>query len=147
MKPTHHVIISVGVTAFLAIWVKSWAALLACFLSGILIDLDHYLDYIMVKKRIPWRYQDLLNYLDKDLDGKFYFYFHSYEFLFLLWFAIVHFQLADFWVAIAVGLTTHMIADQIFNPFRPFSYFLFFRIRNNFERRRLFTQRHIDENF
>jgi len=46
MKPTHHVIISLGFGTLLGLWLKSWGAMFACLLGGVFIDVD--------PKQSPW---------------------------------------------------------------------------------------------
>jgi hypothetical protein len=144
MKPTYHVIISGGVTAVFALWVKSKTAVLACFLSGIFIDLDHHLDYFLVRKKLPLSYKKLVDFCDKD-QGPLYLFLHSYELLILMWICIYYFSLGNVWVGIAVGFTTHILCDEFANPFRPLAYFLTYRIKHKFNRKMLFKKEHFDE--
>ncbi len=137
MKPTHHVIISGGVSAALAIWVKSPPAIMACFLSGIFIDLDHHLDYWLERKELPLSYKKLCDFCHSDYESKLRLVLHSYELLILLWVSIYYFSLSTVWVGVALGFTTHIICDEIANPVRPLAYFLTYRIKHNFNRRKL----------
>jgi len=59
---------------------------------------------------------------------------HSYEILIALWSAIFIFSLSNFWKAIAVGLTQHMILDQITNPISRLGYFFTYRIARGFDK-------------
>jgi hypothetical protein len=145
MKPAHHVIISGGVSAILAIWVKSPPAILACFLSGIFIDLDHYLDYYLERKELPLSYRKLVDFCNNDHKSKLRLPLHSYELLLLLWISVFYFSLGVFWVGVAIGLTTHIICDEIFNPLRPLSYFLIYRIRHGFNRKMIFKKGYFNE--
>lgn len=135
MKPIHHVIVSTGVSAVFAYWAKSWGGVGACFLSGILIDLDHHLDYWIYKKELPVSYKKLKNFLKNDHGSKLYLVFHSYELLGLLWFSIYYFHLNMIWLGVGIGTTVHLICDEFVNPLRPFAYFLIYRIRTGFERK------------
>jgi len=144
MKPTHHVIISGGVTLIFALWVKSTGALAACFLSGIFIDLDHHLDYYLARKELPLSYRKLVDFLKSERQSKLYLFLHAYELLFLLWFCIFTFSLGTIWVGMAVGFTTHIICDEIFNPLKPLSYFIIYRIKHNFSRKALYKRRYFD---
>lgn len=64
----------------------SWPATLGCFLSGVLIDTDHYLDYYLLHKKFPYRYKDLVNFCFDKRVKKNYLFFHAYEYLFVLCF-------------------------------------------------------------
>jgi len=119
MRPTHHVMISGGVTLVFALWMKSTGALAACFLSGIFIDLDHHFDYLLEKKEIPFSYKKLLDFCHNDKNSKLRVFLHSYELLILLWVSIYYFSLGPIWLGVAVGLTTHILCDEFANPLKP----------------------------
>jgi len=143
MMLKHHVVISTGVTAIFAIWVKSWPGSLACFLSGIFIDLDHNLDYMLARKELPISYRKLIDFLKNDHDTKLHLFLHSYEMHAVLWICIFTFDLNVIWLGIAVGITTHMICDEFYNPFRPLAYFFTYRFTHGFCRKMLFKKDHI----
>lgn len=65
---------------------------------------------------------------------KVYLYLHSYELIIFLWLAIYIFKLPDIWTAIAIGMTQHLILDQITNPVNRMGYFISYRIKNRFEK-------------
>ena len=144
MKPINHVIISGGVTAAFAYWVQSLPGVIACFLSGIFIDLDHHLDYLIVRKKIPFSYNKLVDYLKNDHKAPIYLFFHSYELLALLWLGIFYLNLDVVWLGIAVGCTTHILCDEFANPLRPLAYFLTYRIWHKFNRKMFFKKGHPD---
>jgi len=145
MKPTTHAFVSLGTSALFWLSVKSPLATVVCFLSGVFIDIDHHLDYFIAKRRIPWRYKDLVDYFEDINSGKLYLVLHSYELLFLLWMGIYFLMLNDIWLGLAVGATVHLACDALVNSFRPMTYFMFFRIKNRFDRKRLFTQEYVQK--
>jgi len=63
-------------------------------------------------------------------------FFHSFELLFLLWIIISFFKLGLLWVAIAVGLTQHMVLDIFTNKnlIYTYGYFFTFRIIKKFRK-------------
>ena len=140
MRPTNHAIISGGVSAIFAIWAGSWGAVFACFLSGIFIDLDHHWDYYLAKKKIPFSYKKLVDFLRNDHESKIHLFLHSYESLILFWISIPLFDLNIVWVGVAIGFTTHVLCDEVANPMTPLSYFLIYRIKNRFDRKFLFKK-------
>ena len=144
MRPVHHVMISGGVSTLFAIWVESVWAIGACFLSGIFIDLDHHFDYMISRKELPLSYKKLLDFLEKDHSTKLYLFLHSHELLLLFWMAIFYFSLGEVWIGVAVGFTTHILCDEIANPFRPLAYFLTYRIKHQFNRKMLFKESFFD---
>ena len=140
MTLKHHVIISTVLTTMFTIWFKSWSGGLACFLSGIFIDLDHNLDYLIWKRKLPISYRKLIDFLKDDHDAKLYLFLHSYELLAALWFCIFYLDLNELWLGMAVGLTVHMACDEYYNPLRPLAYFLTYRFSRGFNRRKLFKK-------
>ena len=137
MTPTQHVVASGTTTAIFYFVHPSWSAAAICFLSGIFIDLDHVLDLFIYKKRILLSVRDLFDFCGREKGGRLHLIFHSYELLALLWVAIFYFHLNINWLALAVGLSVHLILDQIFNPMKPLAYFLWFRIKCGFTKKAL----------
>jgi len=100
-----------------------------------LIDVDHILDYyiehgitLRIKHIYFWHKQRRFRFL--------LIFFHSFELLFLLWIIISVFKLGIFWIAIAIGLTQHMILDIFGNKdiIYSYGYFLSFRIFKRFRK-------------
>ena len=133
MRARYHVVASAGISLGFQAAMHSWPATLGCFLSGILIDIDHYLEYCISKKKFPYRYKELLDFCLYHKESKLYLFFHAYEYLIILWLSIYFFDLGKIWIGIAIGLTAHLIFDQFTNPIKPLFYFLTFRIKNKFE--------------
>ena len=134
MKPGYHIVVSAGLSAGVQATMHSWPATIGCFFSGVLIDLDHCLEYCFLRKKIPYNYQDLVDFCWDTKVNKLYLIFHAYEFLFIFWFLIYFFYLGYLWWGIAIGLTVHLACDQFTNPIKPWFYFLTFRIKNSFEK-------------
>ena len=139
MMPRNHAIISGGLAAGLLWWLQSWGAALACFAGGILIDLDHHLDYFFNRKKIPFSYSELHDYYRNDRAGKIYIIFHSYELMAVFWLGIYFFDLNTIWIGTALGVTAHLICDQLTNPLKPTAYFWAYRQHFGFQRKHLFT--------
>ncbi len=139
MSPTHHVIISAGTSAAFWYFTQSPSGTAACFLSGILIDIDHHLDYFLCKKELPLNYQKLYHFCEREKAGNLYLFLHSYELMAVFWAVIFYFQLSWLWAGLALGMTVHMLADQIFNPVAPLCYFLVYRAKQGFSRAKLLT--------
>ncbi|KJJ85989.1 membrane protein [Candidatus Omnitrophus magneticus] len=102
----------------------SWVFL--CILGGIFIDIDHFIDYFLYYGRnFRLGHFCYCRYLDS---GKCYIFFHSWEFILLLWigaFFIV-------WlVPLAAGMSIHLIVDQLSKSGK--FYFLLFRWNNQFD--------------
>ena len=142
MKPLYHTFVSVGLASAMYYSTHSWPSAVSCLLSGVLIDIDHHLDYLIIRKEIPWRYKDLHDFCDKPSLGKVYLFFHTYELLALFWFIIFYAHLDFVWVGLALGLTAHMICDQFTNPIKPLFYFISYRMIHAFEKEKLLTEKY-----
>ena len=145
MLPTSHAIIS-GILGY-GIYKCSGSAPAGCaaFLSGILIDFDHHIDYLIAKGRIPLSYKKLFYFCSYDSYPKIYLLFHAWEYLALLWFFIYIAKLHVIWIGFALGLTTHMICDQWVNPLKPLGYFLIYRIKQGFLKRKILTDEYFSQ--
>lgn len=140
MSPTSHAVISAGTSAVFWYATGSVPGAIVCFLSGIFIDLDHHLDYWLNKKELPLDYKKLLYFSEVEKEGKPYLFLHSYELLALLWIAVFYYGLGPVWSGLVLGLSVHMIADQICNPVRPLAYFFIYRLKHGFHRGKLLTE-------
>ena len=137
MSPKNHLLISTGISVGLQMTLHSWPATAACFLSGVLIDVDHYVEFYLHKKKIP-QYQELVDFCIPYRESKVYLIFHAWEYLAALWFLIFWYHLDAVWVGMGIGLTVHMALDQFSNPVYPLGYFLAYRIKHGFRSAQLF---------
>jgi len=133
VRPIAHVVTSGIISAFVWIGFKSFGCAAASFMTGVLIDLDHLIDFYaghrftLSIKRI---YCACLRIRFKKL----YLLLHSYELVIILWIAIYAFSLSNIWKAVAIGMTQHIILDQITNPINTFGYFMTYRILKGFSK-------------
>ena len=140
MTPTSHVIASTLTSAVFFAVTHSWEGTAACFLSGIFIDIDHHFDLWIHKKKILWDIKHIYDFCEREKEGKLYLIFHSYELLAVFWLCLIFFHWNVVWWGLAVGLTVHIILDQIFNTtITPFTYFLWYRIQKKFTKELLFA--------
>jgi hypothetical protein len=147
MKVKYHIVASAGISLGCQAAMHSWPATLGCFFSGVLIDLDHYLEYYIFRKKFPYRYKDLFDFCWYNEESKLYLFLHAYEYPFILWFLIYFFSLGKVWLGVALGLTTHLAFDQWINPGKPLFYFLMFRIKNQFEKIKIVSARYYQRKF
>lgn len=110
------------------------------FGAGILIDLDHPLDYMLTNNfRLDIR--DMYrSYLAVSIK-KAYLIFHSYELIILLWLSIGFFSLSNAWKAAAIGFTQHIVFDALYNRINALAYFFTYRLINNFDAIKLITRK------
>ena len=139
MKPIPHVAVSTVVSIAVAIYFKSTICGVSSFLAGVLIDLDHLYDYY---REHGFTLNPMAVYrgcVEMDLT-RIYLFLHSYELLTILWISISVFSLSKLWIAFAIGVTQHLIFDQIFNPIDKCGYFLSYRIAKGFDITKILTK-------
>ena len=103
-----------------------------CFFAGFLIDADHLIDYFITHPlTLDFRriYKACLNVDMKRVLVI----FHSFELAALVWAIGLLSPAGKIGIAAAVGISQHLILDQLFNPVRPLTYFLIYRISNGFK--------------
>ncbi|MBI3991126.1 MAG: hypothetical protein HY350_03145 [Candidatus Omnitrophica bacterium] len=117
---------------------KSSVSFFASLIAGVLIDIDHVLDYyiangITLKIKNIYQWFKGLNFTHVFIP------LHSIELVFILWIVISLFKLGIFWVALAIGFTQHMILDILSNNkiIYAYGYFLSFRTIKKFCRENL----------
>ena len=142
MKVVNHTAISLILGAALYTYLESFSCFLWVLITGIFIDIDHYIDYAISRGMTlnPKKISDALR-CDYLSFKKIILFLHSYELVIILWLAIFIFGLNSIWKCAATGFTAHLFLDQAFNPVKPLGYFLSFRIANNFEPKKIFVKR------
>lgn len=146
MRLHHHTTISVVLSAGVYLFSRSAAAALSCFLSGILIDLDHFFEFFYKFGFKKLSLKTFFRAAHNHEYDKFFLLLHSYELAIVFWLVSI-FLIKKPWAwAFALGFTVHLLADQYYNPCHPLTYFLLFRIRHKFDGSRLFP-REIQEKY
>lgn len=131
MKAEYHLFVSAALASVFYVLTGSlWGSIFA-FCAGFFIDLDHFFDFWLYKRRITYTSEFFTLYYRKT--GKLYLPLHSIE---LLWLAyLVQAMTGSVLIlGICAGMTVHMIMDLFGNRMaRPFTYFLSFRIFHGFK--------------
>jgi len=141
MTLKQHIIASGITSAYYAYVSHSWLGAAACFLSGIFIDMDHWVDYCWIKKKICWSLKELEDYCyHGNKEDKIFLFLHSYELLLTLWAAAFLFFNDPVWIGLVFGMTVHILLDQIFNGVYPWAYFLFYRAKHGFPHKIFFKK-------
>jgi dolichol kinase len=133
VRPIAHVVTSGIISAFVWIGFRSFGCAAVSFITGIFIDLDHLVDFYSQHKftlKLKRIYCACLRVRFKKL----YLLLHSYEIIAMLWAAICVFSLSNMWKAAAIGITQHIIFDQITNPINTFGYFFTYRVMKGFRK-------------
>jgi len=135
MKPRTHILSSVVLALVIYYFLKSTAASLATIISGIFIDLDHILDFLISSPDKYFSIKDFLstkNYMCQK-NHKAYVPLHSYELLLLLWILTYYQNWHPVLIGLSSGLTLHLVLDDIGNHLKTLSYFLIFRAYKKFD--------------
>lgn len=140
MKAAHHGAVSLASGGLLWLGLGSQGAGVACFLTGLLLDLDHVVDYLCHRPREN-TLADLVDVCESCRLDRVVLPLHSWELLVLAVLAAAVFpQQRPLLVGAAVGLGTHLLTDQISNPVTRRAYFMLHRWRHGFRRRAFFDE-------
>lgn len=131
-----HFLLSVGLGLVLFWRYRQWQLVPLCLLTGILIDLDHFLDFYFFSG-FKGNLGDMFKTDYFNASKKVYVLFHGWELVFLLWPAGRYLnrkfgQKGIEW-ALCLPYLGHLLIDQ-FSAYtaNPLAYSLFFRILNGF---------------
>jgi len=137
MRPAYHALAGIGLGVPLLVISGSWQVA-GCFsLATTLMDVDHAVDYAFWGKH-PL---SLKNFLKKDTtlnSPHMVFIFHGYEWVIIM-FALAAMFDHPFIVAVAAGITLHLLMDEVGNRLpntltilHPLFYFFSFRLKHRF---------------
>lgn len=115
---------------------------IACFLSGILLDLDHLLDYFLLARE-QYSLKNFRSWCDDARWERIILLLHSYEIYFVLCVITFHFQ-HELLIGLMLGTGLHLMLDELGNRFSqrdymlsPWFYFLVYRISVGFHNEKL----------
>ena len=102
----HHLLMSSIISLFLFFATRSRSAAIACFLAGLIIDMDHIVECLFLHKKIDFKKiidnKNHTLYKDKVIIS-----LHSLEIIIIM----LAIKINPITVGIAVGMLTHMISD------------------------------------
>ncbi len=131
-------IVSAGIGAAAGVYFGSAVCGFITFFSGVLIDLDHCLDFIL-NHHIS-RYRDFFAIMLQTDLKKLYVVLHSIELTVILWLCAFMFKWGKYPVSFIIGFTQHLALDIVFNPMRPGGYFLTYRMFRGFSAEKLLRE-------
>jgi len=147
MLPSRHVIASLSLGIVLWFFTKSIYASILCFVSGVLIDIDHFLDYIIHRglrgitfRKVYKASKETGDQEGEDVFKKLYLILHSGEIVFILW-ALTLYTRNIYVLALSLGYTLHLIMDCIGNKLYPSAYFVLWRVIRKFEIEHFFKKK------
>jgi hypothetical protein len=154
MKPAQHLIISFSLSLAIWMFLKSLSAAAVCFITGIFMDIDHLLEYLI---HFGWREFSLGN-LCRECDTntikkgmfrfrKLYLIFHSVEFSVIFWLTAIYTK-NIYIFALALSYFIHLVFDFIGNSsvVRPYFYFISWRLACNFRTTRMLNKQTLEKN-
>jgi hypothetical protein len=131
MRLIQHIIISTCVSALVWVVFRSFTAALACFVTGVFLDIDHLIDYAI---NYGWRIRlrHMFKVFKYEAFENLCLFLHSWEFIIIY---LVLLWLVD-WKPVAVGavigIVIHLFIDHFFNNHSRLAYFLSYRIFHRF---------------
>lgn len=133
IRVSGHIICSLTISGIIYFIFRSLPLFFVSLLTGVLIDIDHVIDYYM-QESFTLKIKNIYCWCFEARSKFFFLFFHSFELIFLFWVIIYKFKLGIFWIVFAIGLTQHFMLDILFNPLYTYSYFLFYRIIKGFKK-------------
>lgn len=140
MLPSRHIIVSATLGAILFYFTRDIITGLVCFIFGVLIDVDHIIEYIIHKGfspkafSLPELYYACERFIKPQEQGgvkKLYLMFHLFEAAVLLW--VLYMVTQNLYVfSAAIGYSGHLLLDASYNKLKPQTYFLTQRILKGF---------------
>ena len=137
MRPIGHVVTSAVSAGIVSSVTQSIMAGLSCFVAGVLIDLDHLMDYYLFKG-FTLSYREFSQAMYQVLLPRHILLLHSYELILLYWIWIILAGIGPVGWGVGVGLTVHLVMDQLFNKHSPGAYFFIYRAINGFRTSAMF---------
>lgn len=130
---THFILSIIAGAVSYMIFDNLWAILVA-LIFGFLIDSDHIIDYLIYKKKVTFSSREFFTGKFFDYSKKVYVFFHGFEYAIVM--ALIAIWVIDLrWALIAASLSLvlHLIYDTISNRPKWQTYFILFRLVNNFD--------------
>ncbi len=137
MKLKQHIAISLLFSASLFVVFKSWIVFTSSLISGVLIDLDHVLDYFR-ENGINLRIKQFFKIFHNKEHSSIVLILHSWELLILLRISAFIVRWNPWIVGTAIGFTQHVVLDQIFNKPSRWAYLFFWRLKSDFNSKTIF---------
>jgi len=104
-----------------------------------MIDIDHLLDYYLHYRTFSGGFKHFYDSCIEPKLDKLRLVLHSYELLLIFWILVFAFPKNLLLIAISLGLTQHMLFDQITNKMPNLFYFFIFRLSRDFKKESLIS--------
>lgn len=123
------------------IWKKKFLAFFFAVCGGFLVDMDHFIDYYLAFG-LHWNWFYFKNGYEFLKAGKIYVLFHAWEYVIILLFLVYLTRskyLKTIFLGLALGLFIHLWTDVIVDQMPIRSYFLSYRLKNNFDNKNIIS--------
>ncbi len=139
MRLEYHIAASTIISGVLYAIFKSWGLSIASLVSGIFIDLDHVIDYL-IEHGLRFNVKKFFDFFYEEKHRKIFLIFHGWEWLIIL---CVFAWLTNWnpWITgILIGCGQHMVFDFFYSMTTLRSYSLLWRWKNRFDSEVLFPK-------
>lgn len=129
MRPLQHLVYSTAAASTLLVTTKCPKIAIGCVLSGVLVDLDHLIEYRNYCGS-DWNWKEFSTGSYFDTKKTIHVIFHSWEAAAFLWGVVLSrdgIGTGSLLYGVAVGYTLHLILDQIGNNLCCMGYFELYR--------------------
>ncbi|NWG12162.1 MAG: hypothetical protein HXY20_01365 [Acidobacteria bacterium] len=141
MAPSQHLTISVGSGVILGLLTRSWIAGVSCSLVGVLVDLDHFIDF-WLNRGLSLDIQEFFEFNYYGNSRRFFDFLHGYELIPLLWYLTSLAGWPNARLGLTLGYAIHLLGDQFFNThLNRWTYFLAYRLYHGFDAVRIVRRR------
>lgn len=139
MKVSRHIAVSAAIGAVLYVATRSAGAAAACLACGVLIDLDHFYDYLVNYGR-GIRLNHFLLSFQHDIFRRIFVFFHAWEWVAVIGLIAWRSGWSPVWLGVFTGVFNHMFFDQVVNRHNPAAYFLTYRVLHKFDGRSFYGE-------
>lgn len=112
MRLSAHVVLTVPVAAIFYGITKSWLGFMGVFITGVLLDVDHWFEY-WHDRGMNLNIVEFFKYGNSGLNTRHYIILHSYELFCLMFIGMQFPKLRYFFLGMIAGLTTHLFLDYV----------------------------------
>ena len=134
LRPSAHILVSITLAWICFIVTDSLIVALSAAAAGVVIDGDHFIDYLISNGRFDKQAISKLFSGDHFQESrKLYLPLHSYELLIPIWIIAFVFNLGLLSAWISVSFVTHLILDQTTYAPRALTYFAVYRAMYSFD--------------
>jgi hypothetical protein len=138
IKLQHHALVSLGFGIVFYCMFKSFANALLCFCAGVLVDVDHYIDYVR-DRGFNFNLKGFFEYSYGFEYDRLFILFHGYEYFVPLALMLVLSGYNLPVAAVFIGYAQHLLFDQFANPIKPLAYFITYRLKNRFSKQSILS--------